>query len=365
MQSILTLQQSNPYLFPICSLILLVLFLFTLYKFLKRVEYNKNISKDLENNRSELFNKQYELQSKDKELNQVRSRLGTLEKELNSSISNNTNLLADKKAAESRLEEKEKIIFSCQDQISEAKAEIKKLNSKIITDEGLISELKTTIDKEREMSDEKLRLLNEAKDKLTVEFENLGNKIFEEKSKKFADQSKTNIETLLNPLREQLKDFDKKISDTHEKDTKERISLHVQIEQLKNLNERISEDAINLTNALKGQTKTQGTWGEVVLEKVLEMSGLTNGREYTTQDSFKSWHGKNYRPDVVIQLPEGKQVVIDAKVSLNAYEKYISIDDANEKAKALKNHLISINNHIKGLSIKNYEDLEGINSLNY
>ncbi|MGH7884725.1 MAG: DNA recombination protein RmuC, partial [Thermodesulfobacteriota bacterium] len=206
----------------------------------------------------------------------------------------------------------------------------------------------------------------EAKEKLAEQFENLGNRIFESNTKKFSDNNKMSLENLLNPLRDQIKDFDKKISDTYEKESKERVLILNQIENLKNLNNKISQDAINLTNALKGESKTQGTWGEVVLEKVLEMSGLVKGREYEAQENyFRAWDDKRFRPDVIVHLPEGKQVVIDSKVSLKAYEEYSSSLDENEKSIALKNHISSINNHIKNLGSKGYEDLKGINSLNY
>ena len=365
MQSLLALQQSSPYFFPISSFLLLLLLLLVLFYLFKK---NKNITilnSEIADQKDELSNIKYELQSKDNELVKVSSQIDSVEKELNSNKQLVTELTSQNRVSETKLEEKEKTIISYKTQIEEDKNELKELNQKRISDEGLISELKTIIEKEREMSQEKLSILNEAKEKLTVEFENLGNKIFEDKSKKFVDQNKSSIETLINPLREQIKDFDKKVTDTYEKDSKDRITLKTQIDQLKNLNERISQDAINLTNALKGQTKTQGSWGEVVLEKVLEMSGLQKGREYSTQETFKSWFGKNYRPDVVIDLPEGKQVVVDSKVSLNAYEQYSSSENDEEKASALKNHLASINNHIKDLSSKSYEDLEGINSLNY
>ena len=274
-------------------------------------------------------------------------------------------LTADKKGLETLLIEKDKSIVSIETQLSEVKSENYELQSNILSKEKLVSELSTTIDKDREANIQKLQILEDAKEKLSLEFQNLGNKIFEDKSKKFTIQNKENLENVLNPLKEQIKDFDKKVSDTYEKETKERVSLVNQIEQLKNLNEKISQDAVNLANALKTETKTQGTWGEFVLEKVLEISGLEKGREFETQETFRDEDGRMQRPDVVVHLPDGKDVVIDSKVSLTSYERYSSSEDEREKGDALSAHVLSIQNHIKELGNKKYEELKQINTLNY
>ena len=228
-----------------------------------------------------------------------------------------------------------------------------------------IAKLETQLDEERKQSAEKLKLLDQAKGQLTSEFQNLANKILEEKSLKFTEQNQQNIDQVLKPLREQLGDFRRKVEDVYEKESKDRVSLFHEIKHLKDLNQKISDDAINLTNALKGQTKTQGTWGEVILERVLEESGLHNGREYETQGTFTSEEGKRLRPDVIVHLPEGKDIIIDSKVSLTAYERYCSGDDEQQRQSDLKEHIASLKAHIKGLSVKNYEDLPGIKSLDF
>lgn len=228
-----------------------------------------------------------------------------------------------------------------------------------------IARLETQLQEERRQSAEKLAVLTEARGQLASEFQNLANKILDEKSRKFTDQNRSNIEQLLNPLREQLGDFRRKVEDVYEKESKDRMSLFHEINSLKSLNQQISSDAINLTNALKGQSKTQGAWGEVILERVLEESGLHKGREYETQGSFTADDGRRLRPDVIVHLPEGKDVVIDSKVSLTAYERYCSSSDELERQQALREHVASLRNHIKGLGEKRYEDLPGIRSLDF
>jgi DNA recombination protein RmuC len=226
-----------------------------------------------------------------------------------------------------------------------------------------IAQLCTQLDDERRLSQEKAILLEQAEKKMTDAFENLSNKILEEKSKKFTDQNKENIGEVLNPLREQLGDFRKKIEDVYDKETKDRQSLYHEITNLKSLNEQMSKDAINLTRALKGDSKKRGDWGEVILERVLEDSGLKNGREYEVQGSYRDESGKLFYPDIVVHLPNKRDVVIDSKISLNAYERYYSCEDEQEKQQALKEHLNSVKKHIIDLKSKNYDELIGVNSL--
>ena len=227
------------------------------------------------------------------------------------------------------------------------------------------SELETRLEDERKNAAEKLAMLQEARDQLKIEFQNVANKIFEDKSLKFTEQNKVNMESVLKPMREQLSDFRKKVEDVYDKESKERVSLLTEITHLKSLNERISEDAVNLTNALKGQSKTRGSWGEMILERVLEESGLQKGREYEVQVMYASEEGQRRHPDVIVHLPEGKDIVIDSKVSLTAYEKYCSVDKEEKRQKRLKEHILSIRTHIKELSNKRYEELEGITTLDF
>lgn len=207
--------------------------------------------------------------------------------------------------------------------------------------------------------------LNDAKTMLSKEFENLANRIFDEKQEKFSIQSKEALETSLSPLRRDIGDFKKQVESAYDKESSDRNKLVGQISELQKQTHQISSDALALANALRGDNKAQGNWGEFILEKLLEDSGLTNGREYTTQKSLKDEDGKRRNPDVIIHLPEGRDIVIDAKVSLVDYERYFHAEDDEIKKQCLRQHLASLTAHIRGLSGKDYEQLEGVNSLDF
>lgn len=216
-----------------------------------------------------------------------------------------------------------------------------------------------TLTVEKRTSDEKLveqkNEIEKIQDKFRIEFKNLANEILEEKTKKFTDQNKLNIGEILNPLKEKIKEFEKKVDDTYDKELRNTISLKEEVKQLFELNQKISTEANNLTKALKGDVKKQGNWGEFVLEKILERSGLVKGVEYDTQISARNDSHELIRPDVVINLPDKKHLIIDSKVSLLAYDSFVNSENQDDKDKYLKLHLESIKNHIKGLSDKNYQ----------
>lgn len=194
-------------------------------------------------------------------------------------------------------------------------------------------------------------------EKFTKEFENLANRILDEKSAKFTLQNKENLVNILNPLQEKIKTFEKRVEDTHKESIDYHAALRQQIFGLKELNEQITKETLNLTKALKGDSKTQGNWGELILERVLEKSGLQKDREYFVQQSFVTDEGNRVLPDVVINLPDGKKMIVDSKVALTAYERYMNEEDENAKTQHLKEHVLSINRHIDQLSNKNYQDL--------
>lgn len=208
---------------------------------------------------------------------------------------------------------------------------------------------------------EKITLLEDSKKELKLEFENLANRLFEENQKK----SNINLTQVLSSFKDQLDSFGKRVNDIHNEETKQRISLLTEIKNLKELNNQISTDAINLTKALKGQNKTQGDWGEMILSSILEQTGLREGKEYSVQGSFTDNEGKKLRPDVIVHLPSNKDIIIDSKVSLSAYINYCKTENEEQKQLASKELVKSITSHIKGLSSKRYEDIKGIRTLDF
>ena len=244
-------------------------------------------------------------------------------------------------------------------------AQLEELNNQAARMNAQIAELSTLLDGERKQNTEKIALLNDARDHLKLEFRNLAQKIFEEKSETFKEQSSNNINNLISPLREQIGDFKKRVEDVYDKESRDRAALQSEIHHLKALNQRIGKEALNLTRALKGDSKAQGNWGEVILERVLETSGLHKGREYDVQVHLRDREGKRYQPDAIVRLPQGKDVVVDAKVSLKAYESYFTADDPEEKETFLKSHIDSLRTHIRSLASKHYENLDGVHSLDF
>ena len=272
------------------------------------------------------------------------------------------------------------------DQLSAAKLELQFEQQRVKTHQEELLELNGQLRAEREslikVNGEKASLeanyknLNERlmeqreevkqlQDRFAAEFKNLANDIFEEKSKKFTDQNRTNLDELLKPLGQKLTDFEKKVEQTNKDSLERSAALREQIIGLRELNQRMSQEAENLTKALKGDSRIQGNWGEVVLERILEESGLKKDREYFTQESITTEAGRRLRPDVIIKLPDNKNLVIDAKASLVAYEKYMNADSEEEREAHLKEHLVSVKAHIKGLSQKSYQQLFETGSLDY
>lgn len=218
---------------------------------------------------------------------------------------------------------------------------------------------------ERAQAAEKLALMQQARDALTDQFKSLANDILEEKSRRFTEQNQTNLGQLLDPLRVKLQEFQGKVEEVYVQEGKDRSALAEQVRALTELNRTLSTDARNLTEALKGSSKTRGTWGELVLERILESSGLRKGEEYDTQQSHTLEDGRRSQPDVVLHLPEDRHLVIDAKVSLNAYEEAAAAEDDETRAAAIRRHLDSIRGHITGLSRKNYQQLYALKSLDF
>ncbi len=207
--------------------------------------------------------------------------------------------------------------------------------------------------------------LEKIQEKFRDEFKNLANEILEEKTKKFTEQNSARLSEILNPLSQKIKEFEKKVEETYEKEMQQRISLKEEVKKLAELNQQVSMEASNLAKALKGDTKTQGSWGEMILESILERSGLVKNREYFVQPSYTGESGKRLQPDIVVTYPGNRSVVIDSKVSLTAYERYVSSSDEKTRETAIRDHLISIRNHIKELSEKNYPDIYQLQAMDF
>lgn len=228
-----------------------------------------------------------------------------------------------------------------------------------------VAELNARLEEQQRAHAQRLESLQQAEARLGETFQNLANRVLEERARQFGEHSEKQIGGLLDPLKTQIREFRDVINHTHAAEQRERGVLSQQIEGLKQLNERISVDAINLTRALKGDSQAQGAWGEMVLERVLEASGLQAGREYLTQESFADGDGGRARPDVVVRLPDDKDLVIDAKVSLLAYERMVASSDPELRAAALREHVGSIKRHIDGLSGRAYTEVPGIRTLDF
>ncbi|WP_245792222.1 DNA recombination protein RmuC [Teredinibacter waterburyi] len=254
-------------------------------------------------------------------------------------------------------------------------AELRAAQSRVESLGGELNELHTLraryVQAETRLSEQQLqreqekRLLDETKQQLFREFELAANKLFDAKQAQFTSSSRSTIEAVITPFKEQLKDFHKKVDDVYSKENNQRNQLLGQISELQKQATKISADANNLAAALKGDNKAQGNWGEIILERLLEQSGLEKGREYTTQKSHADAEGKRYKPDVIVHLPEGKDIVIDSKVSLVDYERFCVEQDTSARETLLKRHVDSLRAHIKGLSLKQYEQLEGVRTLDF
>ncbi len=253
-------------------------------------------------------------------------------------------LEAQKDAVRADVHEKEQTIIELNKIISAREQQVFHLEERL--EEGLI---------------ETQRLQERSK----IEFENLANRILAENSQKFSHQNNVQIQHILSPLREKIQEFESSIQQKYMDETKERISLKKELEQLKLLNLQLSEDASNLVDALKGDSKTQGDWGELQLSTLLEKSGLTDGIHFSSQASYRDENGQLKRPDFIINLPDGKHLIIDSKVSLKAYEQYFNASDKRQKQTFLNLHIESIKNHIRDLASKNYTQLYQINTPDY
>ena len=268
-------------------------------------------------------------------------------------------------ARSERLSSKEKELALSAAELAAVKELLAKSQSELTRSKEELARLHARSELERSQFDEKLAFIERSKEQLGESFKNMANDLLESKSKSFSQSSKENITALLSPLQEKITQFEKRVEETYDKESKERFSLAREIKSLQALNNKISEDAVNLTNALKSDNKAQGAWGEFVLESILEKSGLTKGREYEVQVTLKAEDGSKSQPDVIVHLPESRDIVIDSKVSLKAWDAFCSSDKGSDRDALLKQHIASIRQHVKTLSAKDYQNLTELNSLDY
>ena len=271
-------------------------------------------------------------------------------------------ILIQKNEAETRTLLAQQSAERWQQKAEEESCKSQQLTQQLQEDLTQIAALKTEKNFLQEKLENQIQQTEELQKKLTAEFENIANRVMKQRTEEFTVSNQKSLGDLLNPLKEKITSFEQKVQSTYEKELRERVSLGEELKKLTEMNRQMSQDATNLTNALKGDAKKQGNWGEVILERVLERSGLTLGQEYRREDVVEGSTGEVIRPDVIIYLPDNKHIIVDSKVSLVAYERYVSADDDTIREKAIKEHILSIRNHVKGLSEKNYQNARNINT---
>ena len=261
-------------------------------------------------------------------------------------------------AAAQQLEQQQAHNAQAQGALTEWQARAAQLQAQLASSQA-------TLAAERSASAEKLSLLERTGELMRVQFKTLSQEILEEKTKAFTETNKLNMEAVLTPLRERLSGFEKQVKDSYELETRDRVALKEQIGQLAQLNKQVSAEANSLATALRGQNKSQGAWGELILERIFELSGLEKGREYFIQFSTYNEQGQRFRPDAVVKLPGGRDIVVDAKVSLTAYTRIAECVDDASRARAVAEHVASIRSHLKQLSAKDYHALDDIATLDF
>ncbi|PID28745.1 MAG: DNA recombination protein RmuC [Candidatus Cloacimonadota bacterium] len=300
--------------------------------------------------------------------NSQNKKLSDLKYQLAKSEARNKELAEDfeyMKIDKIKLEKEFDFLVSKNGELQNIREENRKIEEKCNILRNELAETKADLKSERKIFAEKIRLTEKNKEQMTEEFENLATRIMEANAESLRLRQTGSLKEIISPLKNQLDGFKTKIEEIYLDEAKDRSSLKTELKQLKEINQQISEDAVNLTNALKGDSKFQGSWGEIKLERILEDSGLQKNLEYESQVSLTCKSGKIFRPDAVIHLPDGKDIVVDAKMSLTAFERYFNSEDSTAKETFLNEHIKSVTSHIKELTSKNYHELNGINSLDF
>ena len=302
-----------------------------------------------------------QLASKVRQVEELMSQVGSLNTELSTKQESLTRALQLTEKESAKAVATEEHLKRLRNELDELKRLHEGKLREFATLQAENSELKARQQEREHHYEEQLRLLVEQKEVLKKEFENLANKIFEDKGRSFTELSKQSLDVLLEPFKQQIKEFRVKVEDIHHKDIQQQVALRTELKQLQALNQKITTEAHELATALRGQKKTQGNWGELILENVLDRSGLQLGKDYQREVSIATEEGRS-RPDVIVYLPDDKHLVIDAKVSLNAYTRYVNAEEVIEREQALAEHVAAVASRIKELSDKNYFQLPGLNS---
>ncbi len=323
-----------------------------LTNFLSEEKINNSVLSEKVQNYKNLTDKLEEENQKFKsDVKLLNERILDLEKKLSNALEKADNL--------------QKFIEKLENENNNLKLENKKNSQKILEMEKELSEIRTTQQQEKKNAEEKIALLQKAREELSEAFENLSNKILDQRLEKLEKANVNSIKNVINPLQTQIGDFKQKLEFLGNQQIKEQGKLLNELANLKNLNQKLSEEAANLSKALKGDKKMQGNWGEMRLKKIFEDSGLQEGIEYELQKSMQDDKGRKLIPDAIVHLPNNRDIIIDSKVSLVSYEKYFTTEDENIRERALKEFIFSIKNHIKELGAKEYDKLPQINSLDY
>ncbi|GGQ15650.1 DNA recombination protein RmuC [Shewanella litoralis] len=301
-------------------------------------------------------------------VNEAHAELARLQDTLDDKIDHSNHLQTKIESLISQLstaEAKADRVYTVEQQLTDTQHRLMESQLNLAKSNAVQQTILVKAEAEQKSLEDKIALLESAEERLKLQFENLANRIFDERSENFKQQNVSQMDGVLGPLKQQLEGFRRQIQESYTHEQSERSALKHQLDHLRELNMKMSQDAINLTKALKGDNKQQGNWGEVILERVLQESGLRESHEYHIQQDLKDDNGKRFKPDVIVHLPEQKDVVIDAKMSLVSYERYFNSEDKDIREQAIKEHALSIRQHIKGLSQKDYHKLHGLKSLDY
>ena len=340
----------------------LIVYLYTQKDIVKQERYIEELEESTRNRRLQIVALEERLRHCDAlktEHERLRSKNETDNTEMH-------RLQSDLKVERVNLHNAQNSIARLTEQVNSLSLKLEKSQKELGECANALSVAKTEQSKEQEHFAKQLQLLEESKERMKLEFSQLAEKILQRNSERFKKESGERLETLIKPIKEQFGEFKKQINEVYDKESRERNILQNEIKHIKELNLRMSEEATRLTKALKGESKTQGIWGEMILQNVLDNSGLREGDEYMREVVLTHKRSKKtYRPDVIVKLPDEREIIIDAKTSLSAYERYVSETDETRKEEYKKEHLISVKRHIKELSEKDYTNLEGINSLDF